>query len=72
MAASRPPRSDPAEATPTGRAGGYRGKRLLNLLVVTIIAVPSSVIVAVSAAAVKLTSHGPALFRQQRVAAQWS
>jgi lipopolysaccharide/colanic/teichoic acid biosynthesis glycosyltransferase len=67
MAASRRPRSDPAEATPTGRAGGYRGKRLLDLSVVAILAVPSSVIVAVSAAAVKLTSHGPALFRQQRV-----
>jgi lipopolysaccharide/colanic/teichoic acid biosynthesis glycosyltransferase len=67
MAASRRPRSDAAEATPTGRAGGYRGKRVLDLLVVTVVAVPSSVIVAVSAAAVKITSDGPALFRQQRV-----
>jgi lipopolysaccharide/colanic/teichoic acid biosynthesis glycosyltransferase len=67
MATRRRAQSDAANAKLTDRAGGYRGKRLLDLSVVAILAVPSSVIVAVSAAAVKLTSHGPALFRQERV-----
>ncbi|TDU03442.1 lipopolysaccharide/colanic/teichoic acid biosynthesis glycosyltransferase [Streptomyces sp. 846.5] len=48
-------------------ASPYRGKRLLDLVVVCLIVVPAAVLCAAAAAA-HLLAHGrPALFRQQRV-----
>jgi sugar transferase EpsL len=45
----------------------YRGKRLLDLIVVTLIALPAIVIAMVSALAILLEDGGPVLFRQLRV-----
>lgn len=45
----------------------YRGKRVVDLALLAAVAVPALVIGAVCAVAVKLTSKGPILFRQQRV-----
>ena len=45
----------------------YRGKRLLDLIVVTLIALPAIVIGMVSAVAILLEDGGPVLFRQIRV-----
>jgi sugar transferase EpsL len=44
----------------------YRGKRLLDLLVLAALAVPAGLTAAVCAVAVRATSRGPVLFRQQR------
>jgi sugar transferase EpsL len=44
----------------------YRGKRLLDLACVALVALPAGLVAAFCAAAVRLTSTGPALFRQQR------
>lgn len=46
---------------------GYPGKRCLDLFLVGLVGIPAGLISAVCAAAVRLTSEGPALFRQQRV-----
>lgn len=48
----------------------YRGKRALDLVVVALAAVPTAVVVGVAAIAVRLTSRGPAIFRQERIG-QW-
>jgi sugar transferase EpsL len=45
----------------------YRGKRLFDLLVLALVAVPAALLGGVCATLVKLTSRGPVLFRQQRV-----
>ena len=45
----------------------YRGKRLLDLMIVTLIALPAIVIGVVSAVAILLEDGGPVLFRQLRV-----
>ncbi|MEZ5243788.1 MAG: sugar transferase [Acidimicrobiales bacterium] len=45
----------------------YRGKRLVDLLVVAIVAVPALVLGAGCAIAIRLTSRGPVLFLQERV-----
>ncbi len=45
----------------------YRGKRLLDLTLVALVAVPVIVVSVVVALAVKLSSPGPVLFRQVRV-----
>lgn len=45
----------------------YRGKRVFDLLVVAAVAAPAAVIGLACAAAVKLTSAGPVLFRQERI-----
>jgi sugar transferase EpsL len=45
----------------------YRGKRLLDLMIVTLIALPAIVIGMVSALAILLEDGGPVLFRQMRV-----
>lgn len=45
----------------------YRGKRLMDLMVLALVALPAAAIGAVAAVAVRLTSPGPVLFRQQRV-----
>lgn len=46
---------------------GYRGKRLLDLACVCVLAPPAAAIGAFCAIAVRMTSSGPCLFRQQRV-----
>jgi sugar transferase EpsL len=45
----------------------YRGKRALDLALLTLLAVPASIVTAVCAVGVRLTSRGPVLFRQERV-----
>lgn len=55
MLAPRPPRAP------------YRGKRVLDLAVVTLVAVPVLIVCAVVAVAVRVSSPGPVLFRQERV-----
>jgi sugar transferase EpsL len=55
---------------PRGRSGGYGrygGKRVFDLLVLAAAAVPASLFGLLCAAAVRLTSPGPILFRQERV-----
>jgi lipopolysaccharide/colanic/teichoic acid biosynthesis glycosyltransferase len=56
----------PAPTGPAARSG-YPGKRLLDLAVVLMMALPAAVVGGVAALAVKLTSRGPVLFRQERV-----
>jgi lipopolysaccharide/colanic/teichoic acid biosynthesis glycosyltransferase len=48
-------------------SGPYRGKRLLDLAVLAIVAVPALLVALVCALAVRLTSRGPVLFLQERV-----
>jgi lipopolysaccharide/colanic/teichoic acid biosynthesis glycosyltransferase len=48
-------------------SGPYRGKRAVDLIVLAGAALPALVIGAGCAAAVRLTSPGPVLFRQERV-----
>lgn len=48
-------------------SGPYRGKRLLDLAVLAIVAVPALLVSLVCALAVRLTSRGPVLFLQERV-----
>jgi lipopolysaccharide/colanic/teichoic acid biosynthesis glycosyltransferase len=48
-------------------ARSYRGKRAFDLAVLAVVALPACVVGAACALAVKLTSHGPALFRQERI-----
>jgi lipopolysaccharide/colanic/teichoic acid biosynthesis glycosyltransferase len=45
----------------------YRGKRMFDLVVLALVAVPAIAIGAVCAVAVRLTSRGPVFFRQDRV-----
>lgn len=47
--------------------GPYRGKRLLDLAILAIVAVPAAAVGAVCALAVRVTSPGPVFFRQERV-----
>lgn len=47
--------------------GPYRGQRLLDLMVVALVAVPVVSVGFVFALAIKATSRGPVFFRQQRV-----
>lgn len=53
--------------TDRARCRPYRGKRVVDLALLAVIAVPALVIGAACAVAVKLTSKGPVLFRQERV-----
>jgi lipopolysaccharide/colanic/teichoic acid biosynthesis glycosyltransferase len=48
-------------------SGEYRGKRVLDFVVLGVVALPAGAIALVSALAVRLTSRGPILFRQERV-----
>jgi lipopolysaccharide/colanic/teichoic acid biosynthesis glycosyltransferase len=63
-----------ALTTPAPRPGfdavPYRGKRALDLVIVVLAAVPTAVVVGLAALAVRLTSRGPAIFRQERIG-QW-
>ena len=45
----------------------YRGKRLCDLVVLSVVAVPVALLASVCAVAVRLTSRGPVLFRQTRI-----
>jgi lipopolysaccharide/colanic/teichoic acid biosynthesis glycosyltransferase len=45
----------------------YRGKRLLDVAVLLVVAIPSLVIGAACGAAIRLTSPGPVFFRQERI-----
>lgn len=45
----------------------YRGKRVVDLGVLTLVAVPATAVGLVCAAAVALSSRGPVFFRQERV-----
>jgi lipopolysaccharide/colanic/teichoic acid biosynthesis glycosyltransferase len=45
----------------------YKGKRAFDLLLLAMVAVPALLVGAVCAIAVRLTSRGPILFRQERV-----
>lgn len=49
------------------RQGPYRGKRLVDLAILAVVAVPALVLGAAAAVAVRVTSPGPILFRQERV-----
>lgn len=53
----------------TGGLRTYSGKRALDLAILLVLALPVLLVCAVSAAAVKLTSKGPVLFRQTRIGA---
>jgi len=46
---------------------GYRGKRALDLALLALLSVPAGTVGLACAAAVRLDSRGPALFRQERV-----
>lgn len=48
-------------------SGPYRGKRLTDVLILAIVGLPAAFIGAAAALAVRLTSAGPVLFRQERV-----
>ena len=47
--------------------GPYRGKRVVDLAILAVVAVPAVVRAVPCAVAVKLTSPGPVLFRQERI-----
>jgi lipopolysaccharide/colanic/teichoic acid biosynthesis glycosyltransferase len=47
----------------------YRGKRLSDLAILLVAAVPALALGSLAALAVRLTSKGPVLFRQERVSA---
>jgi lipopolysaccharide/colanic/teichoic acid biosynthesis glycosyltransferase len=49
------------------RGRPYRGKRVLDVVVLAVVALPAAVLGAICAVAVRLTSSGPVLFRQERV-----
>lgn len=51
---------------PSGTASGYGGKRALDLVCIGLLGVPAAVASSLCAAAVRLTSTGPVVFRQQR------
>lgn len=48
-------------------SGPYHGKRVLDWAVLGIVAIPAAAIGTVCAAAIRLTSRGPILFKQERV-----
>lgn len=52
---------------PSQKAGPYHGKRLFDLAVLALVAVPAAAVGMVCAAAVALTSRGPVFFRQERI-----
>lgn len=50
-----------------GRGRPYAGKRLFDLVVLVVTAVPALAVAAVAGVAIRLTSRGPVLFRQERI-----
>jgi len=63
----------PAGTTNVGTMSGapayppYRGKRVIDLAVLALVAAPAALVGAVCAVAVRLTSKGPVLFTQERI-----
>ncbi len=53
--------------TAVGSDRPYRGKRLVDLAVLTLVAMPAAVVGLACAAAVRFTSPGPVFFRQERI-----
>jgi lipopolysaccharide/colanic/teichoic acid biosynthesis glycosyltransferase len=49
------------------RRAPYHGKRLVDLALLAVVAVPAALVAIPCAIAVRLTSRGPVLFRQERV-----
>jgi lipopolysaccharide/colanic/teichoic acid biosynthesis glycosyltransferase len=47
--------------------GPYRGKRLLDLVLLALVAVPAGAVGILCAIAARLTSRGPVFFRQERI-----
>lgn len=47
--------------------GPYRGKRLVDVLLLLVIGAPAVIVGTICALAVRITSRGPALFQQERV-----
>jgi sugar transferase EpsL len=56
-----------ADTTPGMTARPYRGKRVLDVVVLVVVALPAALVGVISALAVRCTSRGPVLFRQERV-----
>ncbi len=54
-------------APDTKRSGPYAGKRAVDLTLVAVIALPALLIGALTALAIRFTSRGPVLFRQERI-----
>ena len=54
-------------APDTKRSGPYAGKRAVDLALVAVIALPALLIGALTALAIRITSRGPVLFRQERI-----
>ena len=60
--------SRPPEMAPSGAMDRpYRGKRVMDLAILAVVAVPAVVIGTACALAVRVTSRGPVFFRQERV-----
>ena len=55
------------QATQPRTAGAYRGKRAVDLALVAILALPALSIALPAGLAIRLTSPGPVLFRQERI-----
>ena len=51
----------------SGLNRGYRGKRQLDISLLAAIALPAAIVVAICAIAIRVSSRGPVLFRQERV-----
>ncbi len=51
----------------SGHHGSYRGKRIFDLVVLGVVAIPAALIGALCALAVRFSSRGPVLFLQQRM-----
>jgi lipopolysaccharide/colanic/teichoic acid biosynthesis glycosyltransferase len=47
--------------------GPYRGKRLLDVAILAVAAIPAALLGLLAAVAIKLTSRGPVFFRQTRI-----
>jgi lipopolysaccharide/colanic/teichoic acid biosynthesis glycosyltransferase len=47
--------------------GPYRGKRILDLVLVVLLAVPAAILLGTAAIALAWSSRGPVLFRQERI-----
>lgn len=56
-----------SEDAPITVTGTYRGKRAFDLALLVVAAIPALLVGAVCALAVRCTSRGPVLFRQERV-----
>lgn len=61
------PSSPPGTLSAVGSDRPYRGKRLVDLAVLVLVAMPAAMVGIGCAAAVRLTSAGPVFFRQERV-----